>query len=299
MNKLPTLAVLNACTVADFVETMDGVWEHAPWIAEAVARLRTFASVDALHRAMLDHVAGLPEDRLLALLAGHPDLAGADARGGQMTADSTAEQAGLSLARLSTGEARRWDELNAAYRGRFGFPFILCIRRHSLASALKTFERRLANDRPTEIRLALEEIGRITRLRLAARIADHGLADIAGRLTTHVLDISHGRAAAGMRIELYEVSAAGARRLVDAVTDSHGQTPAALLAGEPLRIGRYELRFHVGDYFRGSPMLADVAEHEELFLDVVPVVFGVREPEGDYHVPLTVTPWAYGTYRGQ
>ncbi len=87
-----------------------------------------------------------------------------------MTAESVAEQGTLSLASLSDAEAQRWDALNQAYRARFGFPFILCIRRHTRDSALRAFEQRLQHDRATELAAALDEIAAITRLRLESRI---------------------------------------------------------------------------------------------------------------------------------
>jgi len=296
---LPTLAALNACPERIFVGHLASVWEHAPWVAGRVAALRPFASVDDLHKAMVDVVSALPEPELVALLAGHPDLAGPAARSGTMTAESTSEQGALSLGTLPEDEAGRWDALNAAYREKFGFPFILCARHYGRAAMLRVFEQRLAGSREEEMAAALAEIGRITRYRLAARIAGHGLEDLAGRLTTHVLDTSRGKPAAGMRVALHEVSGAlpcgTSAPLVETVTDAHGQTVAPLLSGAPLRIGCYELRFHVGDYFRRTGAVAG----DFAFLDVVPVVFCIDEPTGDYHVPLTVTPWAYATYRGQ
>jgi 2-oxo-4-hydroxy-4-carboxy-5-ureidoimidazoline decarboxylase len=279
-----TLAGLNRCSDADFIAHLGPVFEHAPWVAQAVASQRPFASTDALHQAMLAQLHALPEPALLALLNGHPELAGAQARAGLMTADSQAEQDGLiAVSTQAADSTARWDALNTAYRERFGFPFILCILRHGQDSALRQFERRLAGDRASELAQALAEIGRISRLRLAARIADHGLSDIAGRLTTHVLDLAQGRPAAGMAVQFQ------GRQLR---TDADGAI--TLLADAPLRIGRCELLFHVGDYFRASGL----AQAEPPFLDLVPVVFQIAEPEGDYHVPLTVTPWAYTSYRG-
>jgi 2-oxo-4-hydroxy-4-carboxy-5-ureidoimidazoline decarboxylase len=291
---LPTLEFLNGCSEAEFVDLLGSVFEHAPWVAVAVARRRPHASVAALHAAMLAELDALSEGALLELLNGHPELAGAQARAGTMTSDSQAEQGSLALGELADDRAAVWHRLNADYRARFGFPFMLCIRRHTRASALREFERRLANERNVELRNALAEIGRISRLRLAVRIADHGLRDITGRLTTHVLDLSCGRPARGMRVELHETADAGRRRLRAAETDAAGSTGAALLEGEPLRIGRYELCFHVGEYFarRG------VEAADEPFLDVVPIAFGIAEPEGAYHIPITVTPWAYATCRG-
>jgi hydroxyisourate hydrolase len=115
-----------------------------------------------------------------------------------------------------------------------------------------------------------------------------------GRLTTHVLDTHAGRPAAGLRVELYRAEGDTLTPLADLVTNADGRADGPLLQGDALRPGRYELRFHVGAYFaaRGVP-LADPP-----FLDVVPVAFAVAEPEGHYHVPLLVSPWAYSTYRG-
>ena len=292
-----TLHELDHCAADAFNALMGEVFEHAPWVAQAVLTQRPFGSVEALHRAMLAQVTSLPEPELIQLLAGHPELGGAQARKGMMTVDSVREQGALSLNALAQEDASRWDALNAEYRKRFGFPFILCISRHTRASALKVFEKRLANERATELALAVDEIALITRLRLAGRIVDHGLSRIHGALSTHVLDTSRGCAAAGMRFTLHELGADGApdRLLIDAVTDARGRTAKPLLQGMPLRIGTYQLRFFVGDYFRKTTSEQD----DWPFLEVVPVVFNINEPEGDYHVPLTVTPWAYSTYRGQ
>lgn len=167
---MPTLAQLNQAPPADFLALLGPVFEHAPWVAEGVLPQRPFASLDALHAALLAELHALDEPALLALLRGHPELAGAQARAGTMTADSVAEQG--ELARLDGAAAARWDALNAAYRERFGFPFILCIRRHSHASALQAFERRLRAGRAEELQQALEEIAAISRLRLAARLSE-------------------------------------------------------------------------------------------------------------------------------
>lgn len=116
-----------------------------------------------------------------------------------------------------------------------------------------------------------------------------------GRLSTHVLDIQSGRPAAGVAIDLIWISGEGTGRLLKgARTNSDGRTDAPLLSGEEMAAGVYELRFHVGDYFR--------AKGEELpepaFVDIVPIRFGLADAGGHYHVPLLVSPWAYSTYRG-
>lgn len=298
MSEPVTLAELNAASAADFVTRLRDVFEHAPWVADAAAAGRPYATADALHRAMIDAVAARAEGERVAFFAGHPELAGGAARKGLMTADSTREQGALALGALDGEDAARWDALNAAYRARFGFPFILCVKRHTRASALAAFEARLRNDRAAELDAALREIRRITRLRLAQRIAGHGFDDIEGELTIRVLDTTRGIAAAGMKVALFEAGPDGrappaAAPIATAVTDATGSTQAPLLGGAPLRIGRYELKLAVGDYFRdqgidGGPWA---------FLDVVPVVFAIAEPERRYHVPLTVTPWAYAAHR--
>lgn len=172
MTTRSTLEHLNTCAPEAFCAALADIWEHAPWVAHSVVGLRPFATVEALHTAMVDVVAGQDEPARVAFYAGHPELAGDDARRGTMTDASIAEQGTLSLARLDAHEAERWNALNRAYRARFGFPFILCIRRHTRASALQAFEQRLERDRATELATALDEIAAITRLRLERLVSD-------------------------------------------------------------------------------------------------------------------------------
>jgi 2-oxo-4-hydroxy-4-carboxy-5-ureidoimidazoline decarboxylase len=113
-----------------------------------------------------------------------------------------------------------------------------------------------------------------------------------GHLSTHVLDTARGRPAAGMTVELFEIDGEAAIKLAVAVTNADGRTDAPLHSGGPRRIGLCELRFHVGSFYAG------VAEREPAFLGIVPVRFGVAEAQGNYHVPLLVSPGAYSTYRG-
>ena len=116
-----------------------------------------------------------------------------------------------------------------------------------------------------------------------------------GRLSTHVLDIQTGRPAAGVVIDLVDVASDGATRLIKTIsTNADGRTDAPLLVGDDFRTGVFELRFHVGDYFRRSGQPSD----KTAFLDIIPIRFGVGEADGHYHVPLLVSPWAYSTYRG-
>ena len=256
---------------------------------------RPFATLAALHEAMTRRCGPRPADQRLALIKGHPDLAGKAARAGALTANSKAEQASAGLDRLSDAEFEEFHRLNDAYRDKFGFPFIVCVRRHSKDSILRQFARRLQHNAAAETKAALAEIFRIAALRLDQRVEAADRLKVHGRLSTHVLDTHAGRPAAGVTIELLELAAHGeARVIVSVTTNLDGRTDQPLIGGRPIPIGRYELRFHVGDYFtrRGAP------HGDPPFLDMVPVRFAVAEPEGHYHVPLLVTPWSYSTYRG-
>jgi 2-oxo-4-hydroxy-4-carboxy-5-ureidoimidazoline decarboxylase len=166
-----TLEQLGRTSRREFVGALGDVFEHSPWVAEAVFDGGPFASVEALHAAMSRVVREAPRDAQLALLRAHPDLAGRAARAGAMTAASVAEQASAGLDRLSDEEYERFTRLNAGYRERFGFPFIIAVRRQTRAGILAAFERRLAQPLDREIETALGEVFEIARLRLLERIA--------------------------------------------------------------------------------------------------------------------------------
>ena len=142
--------------------------------------------------------------------------------------------------------------MNAAYGERFGFPFILCVRRHTRSSVLAQFRRRLHAGAAEEQATALTEIGYITRLRLADKVEGPGMPVVNGWLSTHVLDTARGRPAAGILVELLEVGGPARKSLARSVTNADGRTDAPLLSGAPLRIGIYELVFEVGAYFGGD-----------------------------------------------
>ncbi len=115
-----------------------------------------------------------------------------------------------------------------------------------------------------------------------------------GRLSTHVLDTAKGRPAAGVRITLYRVSGQSHRKLGEVATNADGRTDAPLLEGKALTAGQYELVFAVGDYLRASGQAGDGV----LFLDEIPIRFGVPDADAHYHVPLLLSPFGYATYRG-
>ena len=114
-------------------------------------------------------------------------------------------------------------------------------------------------------------------------------------LTTHVLDVTRGAPAERVKIELYELAVEGERTLVaDVSTNADGRTDAPLIGAKDARVGRFELVFHAGDYFRRQ----GVKTAEPPFLDLIPLRFAIADPAAHYHVPLLVSPWSYSTYRG-
>jgi OHCU decarboxylase len=161
-----TLAQLNGLDNDAFVAVVGPVFEDSPWIARAVAERRPFASLDALYAELVGVVRGAGESRQTALIASHPDLAGRVAREGRLTAASATEQASAGLDVLSADERTRFDELNAAYRARFGFPFVICVREHTKSSILAAMQWRIGNSRDEEVDEALREIEAIADLRL-------------------------------------------------------------------------------------------------------------------------------------
>ena len=122
------LAALNAMYRDAFVAAIGPTFENAPWVAASAWNRRPFASVGALHAAMLDVVCAAPDQRQLAFLCGHPELAGREARAGTMTSESVGEQKSAGLNALTAAELGEMQRLNRAYRERHGFPFIIAVR---------------------------------------------------------------------------------------------------------------------------------------------------------------------------
>ena len=169
---MTSIAALNAADRATFVAAIGFAFEASPWIADAAWAHRPFAGRDALHAALVDVVHRAAPEQQLALIAAHPDLAGRLAREGRLTAASRGEQAAAGLDLLTPAESARFDAANAAYRARFGFPFVICARQHDTASILTALERRSANDHDAEIAEALAQIAMIARLRLEEAVTE-------------------------------------------------------------------------------------------------------------------------------
>jgi 2-oxo-4-hydroxy-4-carboxy-5-ureidoimidazoline decarboxylase len=290
-----TLTGLNACSRDDFVTALANIFEYSPWIAEQAASARPFAGVTQLFAAMKAAVDNAAPELRLALIKAHPDLANKTQRAAGLTAESNAEQNSVGLDRLSEAEYEAFERVNSAYRDKFGFPYIVCVRRHAKDSILRDFERRLPNDVTTEVTTSIAEICRIAALRLDQLVAGEDRLPLHGRLSTHVLDTHSGKPAAGIPVELVELSALGENRVVTrALTNHDGRTDQPLIGGRPVPIGNYELRFKIAGYFASR----NVPLSDPPFLDSIPLRFSVSDPEGHLHVPLLVTPWSYATYRG-
>lgn len=160
------MQAVNELTRDEFVARFGAIYEDSPWVAGDAYELRPFDSVAALHDAMGQVVTAAGFERQLELIRAHPDLAGKLAIAGDLTESSTEEQKSVGLDRLTGEEFARFDSANRAYRDRFQFPFIICVREHSRSDILASFHERLHHTRDEEIERALHEIQRIAWHRL-------------------------------------------------------------------------------------------------------------------------------------
>lgn len=163
------MSSIDRSSLDDFVQHYGGIYEHSPWVArEAAAEAADCGSVECIAEIMADCVDNASSERQLALIRAHPDLAGKAQIAGELTADSSEEQARAGLDRCSAEEYKRFQDLNDRYLQKFGFPFVMAVRDSSRAQILAAFESRLANDPRVEFETALTEIHKIARLRLRA-----------------------------------------------------------------------------------------------------------------------------------
>lgn len=163
--KIP-LAQLNSLSRTEFVALVGPVFEHSPWIAEAAGVQRPFRTVAELHQMMCAIVRAAGEEKQLALIRAHPDLVGRMAIAGQLTRESTREQASAGLDQLTPAEVAQFQSNNTAYQAKFGFPFVICARLNKKAAILSGFQSRLQHSREQEMQTALAEIFKIAELRL-------------------------------------------------------------------------------------------------------------------------------------
>jgi len=148
---------------AAFIGRYGALFEHSPWVVERAAARQPFSD---LHAGLMQVVEEASHEDQLTLICAHPELAGKAAIDKTLTDASAAEQASVGLDRLTPNEFEHFHALNSAYREKFGFPFIICVRLTDKAGILSSMNQRLENSRETEIRTAIAQIGEIVRLRL-------------------------------------------------------------------------------------------------------------------------------------
>jgi urate oxidase / 2-oxo-4-hydroxy-4-carboxy-5-ureidoimidazoline decarboxylase len=181
-----------------FVERLGFLFEGSPWIAAEAWDSRPWRTRDALHAALLKVVAGVSQERQLALIRAHPDLVGQAAVAGSLTRESTSEQraAGLDPNVLSEDEIAWFQEANGKYQARFDFPFVICARENKKDAIATGLAERLGNDRRTEIESALREIGRIAWHRLSDVVEDDLMdsgGDTTGEASHYTFEVSYGK----------------------------------------------------------------------------------------------------------
>ena len=169
---MTSLAEINHADRAGFTAALGHLFEHSPWVAEETWLRRPFRDADHLHAELCATMRDATPERQLALIHAHPDLAGRLALQNQLTPESTREQASAGLNHLTADELSRFQQLNDAYRARFGFPFIICARLNARAAILVAMKTRISHDPSEEHAAALGEIEKIARLRLDDLLAN-------------------------------------------------------------------------------------------------------------------------------
>jgi OHCU decarboxylase len=165
---MPKLAELNAMERVEFVRVVGPIFEHSPWVAARTESQRPFPSREALRTALIATVEKASDEEKVCLIRAHPDLIGDD----ELTAESKSEQASAGLRDATPEEAKQFREYNRQYRGRFGFPFVICARLNKKEAIARAFPVRLRNSREEEIEIALQEIFKIAELRLKDLISE-------------------------------------------------------------------------------------------------------------------------------
>ncbi len=160
-----TITEINEMNEMAFVSTFGSVFEHSPWVAQRSWSKRPFDNAESLHKAMCEVLRESSSAEQLALIVAHPDLGD---RIGGLTAESTNEQASAGLDRLTSEELDKFNTSNAAYKTKFGFPFVICARLNNKSAILSAFEHRLQNTYEEELYAAQVEIEKIAALRLQA-----------------------------------------------------------------------------------------------------------------------------------
>ena len=154
-------------TREEFVARYGGIYEHSPWVAEETyAAAGELSDSTKLAQLFAHCVEEAPYERKLELIRAHPDLAGKAAIAGELTQESSAEQSLAGIDQCSPAEFAEFQTLNARYKEKFGFPFVMAVRNSSRGEILEAFAKRLNNDADTEFQTAIAEIHKIARMRL-------------------------------------------------------------------------------------------------------------------------------------
>jgi 2-oxo-4-hydroxy-4-carboxy-5-ureidoimidazoline decarboxylase len=294
-NKPSVTAILNQ-SKEEIVAKLGGVYEHSAWVAEKLPdnRMAKIETVSELANKMKEIVDKAKQEKKKELLKAHPDLCQKVQDLKNLTKDSQEEQSKSDLQSLTEVELQRFTTFNTLYRDKFGFPFILAVRNSTKYTVLSALAGRLKNSYEREFAIAMEQVHKIAWMRLLQMF---DLSDCKGYLTCHVLDTASGRPARNMRIELRRLSPPEHAGFVgEFVTNDDGRLDGgpALKGGKDFLVGRYEWTFYVADYFAYQGSFTSGMP----FLDIVPIRFGIDNPDDHYHVPLLVSPWSYSTYRG-
>ncbi|MGB1311676.1 MAG: 2-oxo-4-hydroxy-4-carboxy-5-ureidoimidazoline decarboxylase [Leucothrix sp.] len=157
--------------LASFLEVFGGVYEHSPWVAQTAFEsglTEQHNTSEGLSESMITVIANADHKRLLDLINAHPDLAGKAAINGELTAESTSEQAGAGISECTPEEFEQFQTFNDAYKAKFGFPFIMAVKGSNRHMIFGSFVERLPNDPDTEFQTAVNEINKIARFRLDA-----------------------------------------------------------------------------------------------------------------------------------
>jgi 2-oxo-4-hydroxy-4-carboxy-5-ureidoimidazoline decarboxylase len=292
---LPTIQELMAKPSTDIVDSLKGIYEHSAWVAESLVKndISSIQSITELATAMQQIVDDSSEEQKLALLQAHPDLGAKVAHLQTLTKESQQEQSSAGLHTMNGKEVETFHSQNNQYKDKFQFPFILAVRNASKHTVLSALKGRLPNSYQHEFVAAISQVHKIAWMRLL-QIVD--TTNSPGFLTCHVLDTANGCPAANMKITLTKLSEPNAGVIIgEFVTNSDGRLEGGpALKGPTFQVGIYEWTFYAGDYFASKGAYTS----GQPFLDVIPIRFGIDNPDDHYHVPLLVSPWSFSTYRG-
>eukprot|EP00534_Pseudo-nitzschia_fraudulenta_P002100 CAMPEP_0201126258 /NCGR_PEP_ID=MMETSP0850-20130426/25383_1 /ASSEMBLY_ACC=CAM_ASM_000622 /TAXON_ID=183588 /ORGANISM="Pseudo-nitzschia fraudulenta, Strain WWA7" /LENGTH=315 /DNA_ID=CAMNT_0047394631 /DNA_START=139 /DNA_END=1083 /DNA_ORIENTATION=+ len=287
-----TVSELVAQPSSVVLDVLGGLYEHSPWVAEEFLKedentIRSISTVTDLAARLKSIVNEASDEQKLALLRAHPDLCEKVEAMKKLTKESQEEQSTSGLQSIKGEELEKFKGMNESYKNKFGFPFILAVRNASKNTVLSALEGRLKNSSPQrEFNVALEQVHNIAWMRLLTKV---NTAEAKGFLTCHVLDTANGIPAEKMKIVLTRLTPEELKGVVgEFITNDDGRLEGGpALKGTNFLVGTYQWDFHAGDYFasKGQSM------NGTPFLDVIPIRFGIDNPDDHYHVPLLVSPW--------